>query len=112
MTWAQSAQHGDIRICRTPGVVSITDHKPISLPAGTEFVTSPDFMDSQGKLKIIHVKTSAAATISAAAKCSVVEAELVENETGNPVTKKAHRLSWSGSGDYPEVVAYIASDFK
>jgi hypothetical protein len=106
------AETGTIRICRTPGITSNTDHKPISIPVGTNFVTSPDAMDSEGRYKSIGVKTTTSAQIAATEKCSVASAKLIENQTGKKVTPSAFRLRFSGSGDFPEVTAYVASNFE
>jgi hypothetical protein len=107
-----AAEHGMIRICRTPGNINDTDHKTIPISMGTHFVTSPSFTDSEGGLKSIEVQTVADTKILANAKCTSVEAELIGNDTGQKVTPKSHFLRMSAEGYTPDVNAYISSDFK
>jgi hypothetical protein len=109
---------GTIEACRKPGVVSVTDGKPINLPAGSSFADVADVRDRNPNgdtYRPVRLRLLQALEIGAAARCGSARAVISLNPNAlkvGPGEHRAYGLSGHFAGPIPEVVAYAVDDFR
>ena len=115
--WA-AGESGTIQACRKPGVASITDGKPIQLPAGSVFADTADARDrnpSGDSYRPVRLRLLQALDIGAAARCGSARAEVYDNPRGFKVGEGEHRvyvISGHFLGNVPEVDGSVDGDFR
>jgi hypothetical protein len=109
---------GTIEACRKPGVVSITDGKPINLPAGSSFADVADIRDRNPNgdtYRPVRLRLLQALEIGAAARCGSARAEISANPNSfriGPGEHRAYGLSGHFAGSMPELLAHVVDDFR
>ena len=113
-----SGPEGLFEICRTSGVVSIYDHQPIQLPAGSNFADISDARDPSpqgGSERPVRVVLLQPLMIPASGRCAVVRAGVSVNPRGFPVGPNEHRIyHFSGNfrGPMPELAGQARTEFR
>jgi hypothetical protein len=109
---------GTVEVCRPPGIVSITDGRPIALPSGFQFSDTGDARerDASGSgYRFVRLALQQPLTIAANARCATGRAVVTTNPSGFPITPREHRTYRPGgafSGPMPEIVAIVAAEFR
>jgi hypothetical protein len=112
------AQSGQLQICRSPGIRSITDGQPITLPPGFQFADTADIRDRdppENSYRPVRLALLQPVTIGAQARCAMGPATVVTNPREFPVGPDQHRLySPAGifTGAMPEVRAMAMTGFR
>ena len=115
---AALGEAGTVEVCRKPGIASITDGKPIDLPAGSMFADVADARDrnpSGDSYRPVHLRLLQALQIAASARCASARAEVFINPKAFAVGPAEHRvygISGTFAGIFPEVVAHVVADFR
>lgn len=109
---------GTIEVCRKPGVASITDGKPIDLPAGSIFADLSDDRDRNPNgdtYRPVRLRLLQPLEIGASARCGSGRAEVYANPNAFNVAPGEHRaygLSGHFAGMFPEVVIHVVGNFR
>ncbi len=109
---------GTIEACRKPGIVSITDGKPIDLPAGAIFADYADARDRNPNgdtYRPVRLRLLQALEIGASARCALARAEVYVNPKAfniGPAEHRAYELSGHFSGPIPDVVVHVVDTFR
>jgi hypothetical protein len=109
---------GTIEACRKPGVATITDGKPIDLPAGSIFADVSDDRDRNpngDSYRPVRLRLLQPLEIGAAARCGSGRAEIDTNPKAFNVGPGEHRAygpSGHFAGTMPEVVVHVVGDFR
>ena len=109
---------GTIEACRKPGVVTITDGKPIELPAGSIFADVSDDRDRNPNgdtYRPVRLRLLQPLEIGASARCGLGRAEIYTNPKAFTVAPGEHRAygpSGHFAGSMPEVVVHVVGNFR
>lgn len=109
---------GTVEICRPPGIVSITDGQLIALPVGFIFADTGDAGDRNGpdgRHRMVRLTLRQGVTIAARARCGSGQAAVTANPNGfviSPGEDRIYRPSGSFTGNIPEVVARVMTEFR
>ncbi|MGA3402358.1 MAG: hypothetical protein ABSC95_24375 [Acetobacteraceae bacterium] len=109
---------GTIEACRKPGVASITDGKPIDVPAGTMFADLADERDRNPNgdtYRPVRLRLLQPLEIGAAMRCGSARAEIYANPQAfnvGPGEHRAYGLSGHFAGPIPELVAHVVGNFR
>jgi hypothetical protein len=109
---------GTIEACRKPGVASITDGKPIDLPAGSIFADLSDERDRNPNgdtYRPVRLRLLQPLEIAASARCGSGRAEISTNPKAfsvGPGEHRAYGLSGHFAGPIPDVVVHVMGNFQ
>jgi hypothetical protein len=109
---------GTIEACRKPGIATITDGKPIELPAGSIFADMADAGDrnpSGDSYRPVRLRLLQALEIDASARCGLARAEVYSNPRAfnvGPGEHRAYEISGRFAGQMPEVVVHVIGNFR
>jgi hypothetical protein len=115
---AAMGEVGTIEACRKPGVASISDGKPIELPAGSVFADLSDDRDRNpngDSYRPVRLRLLLPLEIAASARCGLGRAEIDTNPKVFTVAPSEHRAygpSGHFSGTMPEVVVHVVATFR